>query len=83
MTAHLIYFNGHDALDDAAWYLDGTLIGREEQVSVDYDVLPQVSGKFLHFEVRYVRTDADTTAFFWKDNLADMAEWEADDGGRF
>jgi len=47
----ITFADGSDALDSAAWYIDGEYIGTDDQILMELDVLPKADGKMLNFRI--------------------------------
>lgn len=76
----LVYANAHDAYDDAAYYIDGKLIGRESQINLHFDVFPKLDGQTIQYQMVEIPLDPDDPYgdnFFWPEFWPDLME--ADD----
>lgn len=64
----LTYANAHEAYDDAAYYIDGKLIGRQSQINLHFDVFPRLNGQTVEYREVVIEADPDDpygNSFFW------------------
>lgn len=72
-TTHLVYADGHDAFDDAAWYINGELVGRQSQTHFTTDILARISATYITYEEIKIPEETDELEFLnWPATLEEL-----------